>query len=104
VEGETRPSREPLRLLHARSQYGYTPSIAQALPDEPEAVPEQVQLLLTRLAARRASARKRSDWVARRARLRAEVAALGELYGREVAEELRSLERSMARLDRKLAS
>jgi hypothetical protein len=52
------------RLLHVRSELAYTHDVHHALRDEPEAVSDQEQRVLTQ--------RARLDWVARRRRAWAE--------------------------------
>jgi len=94
---------EPARLLHARSEHGYTHSTAEALPHEPEAVPADYQAELTRLAHVQAELRKRTVWHQHR-RVMWQVFSFAEqAFGREVASELRALQRDLARLDRRLA-
>jgi hypothetical protein len=94
---------EPARLLHARSEYGYTPSVALALVDEPEAVPEDAQRELTRQAAARAASRRRAEWQRQSATLWAVVAELERALLPDLTHEVRALARDVARLDRKLA-
>jgi hypothetical protein len=63
------------RLLHARSELGYTADIHRALHDEPEAVPEGIQERLSREARRRDLARLRDAWRLRREAIESEVDA-----------------------------
>lgn len=91
------------RLLHARSEHGYTSRQAEALPGEPEAVSAETQRRLTRQAGDRASQRRRSEWLAVRDRWAVELEQLLRSYGREAGEELRLLQRGLERVDRKLA-
>jgi hypothetical protein len=93
---------EPARLLHARSQYGYTHVAALALPGEPEAVPEEVQLEFTRRAHLQLELRKRSRGRRLVGQLGAMVEELERSLGSELAADVRALARAAARLDRKL--
>jgi hypothetical protein len=83
---------DPIRLLHRRSELGYTHLRPLALPDEPEAVSEAEQRELTRQARRRAERQLVELWE----RVHPLLAALvGELqvgdFGRAYTGELRSL-------------
>jgi hypothetical protein len=92
------------RLLHVRSEYGYTDRAAAALPSEPEAVSADYQRHLTAAAPRRAAARDRDVWMPARDLLRAELALLRRHhFARDVASDLRVLERQVEKLDRRLA-
>jgi hypothetical protein len=51
--GENGQAGDPVRLLAARSEHGYTDNRFMALPDEPEAVSPAEQRRLTQLAHRR---------------------------------------------------
>jgi hypothetical protein len=94
---------DPARLLHAKSQYGYTRSTAEALPDEPEAVSAPYQAELTRQAHVAAELRKQRVWHQHRQVMWQVFSFVEQAFGREVASELRALQRDMARLDRRLA-
>lgn len=94
---------EPARLLHARSEHGYTHEPALALRDEPEAVPEETQRELTAEAHRRAELRRRRDWERLGPRLWAIVVELEHALGREFGGEVRALARGAERLDRRIA-
>jgi hypothetical protein len=88
------------RLLHRRSELGYTDRPARAMISEPEAVPADYQRQLTADAPRRAAARDREVWVASRDRIRVELALLARhRFGRDVSSDLRVLERLVDRLD-----
>lgn len=93
---------EAVRLLAARSEHGYTDRLDRALPEEPEAVSADCQRQLTARAARSAEARARADWQEHVDRLRAELEGVRRLpYGRELAPELRLLQRGLDQLDRR---
>ena len=104
MDGGLQAVTEPPRLLHARSQFGYTAHLAEALASEPEAVPAATQRALTSQATRRAEDRRRAVWQGSRARFWAELDYVSRTFGREAREELRALRRDLERLDRKLAS
>lgn len=50
------------RLLHQRSQFGYTDRYVEAMSDEPEAVPADYQRELTRRAQRSEEERQRDEF------------------------------------------
>lgn len=92
------------RLLHARSEFGYTDRLVQALRDEPEAVPADFQLELTRQAARRALNRRRAAWLHSRPELDRHLEFLRAELGPEFASDLRAAGRIFERMDRALAA
>jgi len=96
-------SAEPLRLLHQRSQYAYTTSIAEALVDEPEAVSADWQMALTHRAQLGAEDRARRARIERRDELARVIAWAGELHLHDAGRELRAVRHALARLDRRLA-
>jgi hypothetical protein len=53
---------DEVRLLAARSEYGYVDRLSAALPGEPEAIPSDVQQRYSAAARRRDSARLRAEW------------------------------------------
>jgi hypothetical protein len=89
------------RLLHRRSELGYTDRIATALAAEPEAVDADTQDELTRSAGMREHDRRRRTWAGVRGRLTDALDELGRL-GADVQEELRAMRRTLDRLERKL--
>jgi len=91
------------RLLHRRSEVGYTDRLREALPDEPEAVDTDTQRHLTRQAGRRRDDRRRDCWSTARGQLEEAVHELRQAFGPEVAPELRGIRREIDRLARKLA-
>jgi hypothetical protein len=97
--------RDRPRLLHRRSELGYTDESRNALPGEPEAVPADYQRELTAAASRRAAARDLEVWTSCRDRMRAELVLLRQhRFARDVTSELRVIERQLDRVDRLLAS
>lgn len=95
----------PARLLAIRSEVGYTHVPALALRDEPEAVDEQTQIELTRQARRRAAHRLRDDWVRTRLVIASALAEFktGASFDRQVADDVRAVERAVERTDRHVA-
>jgi hypothetical protein len=93
-----------LRLLHARSEHGYTTNLRDAMQDEPEAVSEAEQRYLTRQAARRAEARERAHWDDIYARLIACLAEADELrLPVDIAGEVQGLRHRVRKLARHVA-
>jgi hypothetical protein len=60
-------SGDEVRLLHRRSQVGYTSNPATAMPNEPEAISAADQQQLTELAHRRDRQRRLAAWQQTRA-------------------------------------
>lgn len=91
------------RLLHRRSELGYTTSTRYALPGAGEAPdPDQLERI-TDQAQQRARERQRQDWQASRNRLKRELDWLySQRYGRDVRDQLRAVERQITRLDDKI--
>jgi hypothetical protein len=94
------------RLLHARSELGYTSDLHHALPDEPEAVSLSEQAKQS-LASRRTWARRRQDAFrecdqAVGGALDALLVAVGP--DRQVASGARAVRRTMQALGRRIAS
>lgn len=96
-------SRDSPRLLHARSEHGYTDNPNRALPEEPEAVSPAYQRYLTRQASRNEASRRRETWNESRSIIGRELAVLTAALGVEVASDLRAIERGLDRIDRRLA-
>ncbi len=95
-------SSEP-RLLHVRSEHGYTDRPDRALRDEPEAVSEREQRLLTDRARLVDAERGRDRWRASYAVLVSELAELGGVrFDVDVSSDLRAIERLADRINRKL--
>jgi hypothetical protein len=90
------------RLLHVRSELGYTDRPAQALPEEPEAVSREWQLQITAQAARRAQDARRETWLTSRMRIRVELEQLEHVFGREVGSDLRVIRRQLDRIGQRL--
>lgn len=93
-----------MRLLHKHSQFGYTSFPAEAMNGEPEAVDAETQRALTEEAKRRAQENKRALWQATRPRLDHDLNLLASALGREVASDLRAVQRTFDRIERRLAS
>jgi hypothetical protein len=91
------------RLLHRRSQFGYTRSVHEGLRDEPEAVDASTQARLTELAHGREQERRRADWLEARRQLVAVLDWLGSRpLGLELRDEVRGIRRVLDRADRRL--
>lgn len=100
---ERRQDEHEPRLLHARSEHGYTHTAAQALPGEPEAVSETYQAHLTRQAAHRGAER---DLEALRAAAFALAEALNVLAAlpldARMTSHVRAMRRQLQQLDRRI--
>lgn len=93
------------RLLHRRSELGYTDRTVRSLSGEPEAVPANYQRQLTAAAPKRAAARDHEVWIASRDRIVGELDRLrGHRFARDVTSELRVIERQLARIGERLAA
>jgi hypothetical protein len=91
------------RLLHGKSQFGYTDRLEEALPEEPEAVSSDEQRRLTHLATARAHELRLADWMIAKARLEEELDWLRHRpVGQEHASDLRVIQRQLDRIDRRL--
>lgn len=90
------------RLLHMRSQFGYTPRSAEALPHEPEAVSADEQRRMTRRA--QAAEREREQEQVQNA-CEAIASALQALDGVSgVDSQVRAMRRQLAQLQRRLGT
>jgi hypothetical protein len=90
------------RLLHVRSELGYTDRPSRALPHEPEAVSAGEQRRLTADAHDRASEREREAWRHFREIVMPELAEVTRQLDRQLAHDLRAIARQFERIDRKL--
>jgi hypothetical protein len=89
------------RLLHRRSELGYTDRLQAAVPGEPEAVPADYQRRLTAEAPRRAAARDLEVWTPARDRIRGELERLRQhRFARDLSSDLRVIERQVEKLNR----
>jgi hypothetical protein len=97
-------SSDRLRLLHGRSEHGYTSSVAEALPAEPEAIDRETQQCQTRARRRAWELEQRRAWGTARQQIDLAV----ETFRREakprgqVLDDLRGIERQLGRVDRHL--
>ena len=92
------------RLLHVRSELGYTDRVDLALVDEPEAVSPDYQSYLTREAARVRHDRDLEVWRSSRLIVADELDRLDATrFERDVSSDLRVLRRTLERIDRLLA-
>ena len=91
------------RLLHQRSELGYTTSTVEAMPSEPEAVSSEWQSHLTAQAARRRSDRRRETWRICSERIRRELDVARPELGKQIASDLRVIERQLAKIDERVA-
>jgi hypothetical protein len=92
------------RLLHVRSELGYTDRPAQALAYEPEAVTAAEQRALTAEARLRASQLQRDAWRTFVELVGPELVALTVVLDRSLAADLRVLARQLDRITRKLSA
>jgi hypothetical protein len=90
------------RLLHRRSELGYTNRAAQAMTAEPEAVSAREQAELTRQAHQRAGQRERDAWRRCRDVMLAELELARRELDRSLASDLRVIERQLERITRKV--
>jgi hypothetical protein len=94
---------ETLRLLHARSQYGYTDRPDLALRSEPEAISQEAQDALAARSQRAARDAQLEEWRERRGAVARELQWLySQRLRRDVRTQLRAVQRQLDRLDRKL--
>lgn len=94
---------DPVRLLHRRSEVGYTDRLAQALPNEPEAVSRHVQRELTERSHRDAGVRERIAWQASQGVLLDELKYLrATSFARRIQGKLGQLEKIIGEIDRAL--
>ena len=92
-------SEQPPRLLHMRSQYGYTASTADAMSHEPEAVTAEEQRELTKRAAATSAQRERELIETAVERIRVELSTLSpSVSNRRVHSHLRAMQRQTVRL------
>lgn len=94
---------EPARLLHSRSELGYTATLALAMHDEPEAVSEQQQIALSREARQRAELRRRHDAQSALDSMRAGLSELVRVAAGDLEAEVRALVRDFERIERRVA-
>jgi hypothetical protein len=91
------------RLLAARSEVGYVDHPSLALPSQPEAVPLDYQHYLTDRASRRADERRREAWRESRELLQRGLdLPRGRPLGKELAGDLRVVQRQLERIDRRI--
>ncbi|MGZ4254808.1 MAG: hypothetical protein ACXVS6_22665 [Solirubrobacteraceae bacterium] len=96
--------RDQPRLLHRRSQRGYTSDPAYALFAEPEAVSRSDQERITLAAHRAAHAAQVAEWEQRRHNVEREIGWLySQRFQRDVSAQLRQLEKQLQRIDAKIA-
>jgi hypothetical protein len=100
-----RPSREHLRLLHERSEHGYTDQPYRAMRDEPEAVTEEEQRQLTMDAHLLARELIRQEWMMARGSIQDGIDFLASRpYAKLIGDDLRQLRRDLERTQRTLYS
>jgi hypothetical protein len=87
------------RLLHVRSELGYTDRPSRALPLEPEAVSAAEQRRLSLDARFRAEEREREAWARCLGIIRGALEDARRELDRGLAAELRGLERQLERID-----
>ncbi|MGZ4185010.1 MAG: hypothetical protein ACXVSF_06455 [Solirubrobacteraceae bacterium] len=98
-------SRDAPRLLHRRSQYGYTTDVDRALYQEPEAVPRDDQAVITARAHRSAREAQLVEWRERRAAIERQLSWLNSRrFERNVTTQVRALQRQLDRIDKRIAS
>jgi hypothetical protein len=92
------------RLLHRRSELGYTDTTQTAMQGEPEAVPAEYQRRLTDAARRRQEAAQQEAW----RRAHGEITDAVEEFKRDghpdrrLLADVRAIERTASRVDRRL--
>lgn len=97
--------RDQPRLLHRKSQFGYTDDPSKAVFAEPEAVSREDQELLTTRAHRAAQQAQVAEWMVHRAEIERRIAWLySQRFQRDVSAQLRQLTKQLERLDQKIAS
>lgn len=94
---------EPPRLLAARSEVAYTEVLAEALPDEPEAVSAAEQGRLTAASRRTAIERERHAWCCIRADAELLLDQLAAVQWTVNAADARTLGRALERVVRRPA-
>ena len=92
------------RLLHRRSEHGYTDHPGRALPQEPEAVSREVQRSITAQAQDQAHQLRVAQWVEHRMEIQRRIDwVYSQRLRRDVRSQLRALERQLDRLDKRIA-
>ena len=95
---------DPPRLLAQRSELGYVDRPDLALPEEPEAVPADVQRQITADAARGQRDRERAQWIASYELIVVALAPLDAATFARINADLRSIRRILERIDRRFAA
>lgn len=91
------------RLLHRRSEHGYTSDPTRALTDAGEAVPVDVQDALTARVRRSERQAQLDEWETRKAAIQREIDWLqSQRFRRDVRSQLRALQRQVDKLDARL--
>jgi len=90
------------RLLALRSEFGYVDRTIGAMADEPEAVSEAEQRVMTQGAAALADLLRRQTWIEARDGIRASLALLDLAVFSDVSRDLRAIDRLVERLDARL--
>lgn len=98
VQGPAHPRREHLRLLHEKSEMGYTDRLDKAMRDEPEAVSREVQQGLSEDARLRA----RNELVVVVTRMTSDLAFLRARSDRRIRSELRVMHQALETIRRRL--
>jgi hypothetical protein len=94
-----------LRLLHTRSEHGYTTTLRDAMQDEPEAVSEAEQRYQTRQAHRQAAQRQHAIWHDVHGRLDACLAELSTIsLAVDITGDVRGLQHRVDKLARRVAA
>ncbi|MGZ6564461.1 MAG: hypothetical protein ACXVH3_32350 [Solirubrobacteraceae bacterium] len=93
------------RLLHRRSQYGYTSDPDRAMFQEAEAVGRDDQALITERAHRSAREAQLVEWREHRAEIERRLGWLySQRFQRNVTTQVRALQRQLDRIDERIAS
>jgi hypothetical protein len=94
---------DPARLLHRRSEFGYTHRSVLALAREPEAVDERAQMSITVEAHRRRAQQQADTWSTARAMiLQGTALARSSKLPKQVISDVRAVERVVGRIDSEL--
>jgi hypothetical protein len=97
---------DPVRLLAARSEHGYTHRVREALRDEPEAVPASYQRQLSERARLKHQREQQAAWRECSTTIVGALATFQDSCGRlspSVTSSLRAIRRQAVRLDQQLS-
>lgn len=93
-----------VRLLAARSEWGYTDNRFKAMRDEPEAVSRQEQERQTQLARRRERQHRLDAWRPARSLISAGIVSFQSAADPQSRSDLRLIERAVRKIDARLGA